>query len=57
MYAHNNVYIIIIIYYDLNDLNYYSRICFLSTYAGLHSQSLLQAAVNLDSGHFYTLFN
>ena len=57
IYAHNNIYIIIIIYYDLNDLNYYSRICFLSTYAESHSQSLLQATVNLDSGHFYTLFN
>ena len=57
MYAHNNVYIIIIIYYDLNDLNYYSRICFLSTYAELQSQSLLQETVNLDSGHFYTLFD
>ena len=46
-----------IIYYDLNDLNYYSRIRFLSTYAESHSQSLLQTTVNLDSGHFYTLFN
>ena len=56
MYAHNNVYIIIIIY-DLSDLNYYSRICFLSTYSESHSQSLLQASVILDSGHFCTLFN
>ena len=57
MYAHNNVYINKIIYYDFNDLNYYSRICFLSTYSELHSQSLLQATVILDSGHFCTLFN
>ena len=56
MVCDNNVYVIIIIYYDLNDLNYFSRIC-LSTYAESHSQSLLQATVILDSGHFYTLFN
>ena len=31
--AHSNIYIIIIIYYDFNDLSYYSRICFLSTYS------------------------
>ena len=48
---------IIVIYYDFNDLNYYSRICFLFTYAESHSQTLLQATVILDSGHFCTLFN
>ena len=32
------IIIIIIIYYDFNDLNYYSSICFLSTYSShIHS--------------------
>ena len=52
IYAHYNVHIIIVIYYDFNYLNYYSRICFLFTYAESHSQSLLQATINMDSGHF-----
>ena len=52
------LYIIIIYYDDFNDLNYYCRICLLSTYSeSSHSQSLLQAIVILDSDHFCTLFN
>ena len=29
MYAQNNIYIITIIFNDFNDLNYYSRLCYL----------------------------
>ena len=56
IYAHYNIYIIITIYYDFNDLNYYSRVYFLPTYSESHSQSLLYATVILGSRHFCTLF-
>ena len=51
MYAHNNIYIIIIFYNDFNDLNYYYRLRFLSTLS--HSHCFRE--VILDSGHFCIL--
>ena len=51
MYAHSNIYIIIMI---LMILNYYFILCILPTNPELQSLSL--ATVMLDSDHFGTLF-